>query len=37
MVGMFAVVDWSPFVTGAEIIGAAVMMGEAVVFQSVSG
>ena len=36
MVGVFAVVDWRPFVTSAEVVGQAVMMGEAVIFHHVS-
>lgn len=36
MVGVFAVVDWGPFVTDAEVVGQAVVVGEAVIFGSVS-
>ena len=36
MVGVFAVVDWGPFVTGTEVVGQAVVVGEAVIFRSVS-
>ena len=36
MVGLFTVVDWRPFVTSAEVVGQAVVMGEAVIFHHVS-
>lgn len=36
MVGVLAVVDWRPFVTGAEVVGQAVVVGETVIFRRVS-
>ena len=36
VVGVFAVVDWRPFVTSAEVVGQTVVMGEAVIFHLVS-
>ena len=36
MVRVFAVVDGGPFVTGAEVVGQAVVMGEAVIFHGIS-
>lgn len=36
MVGVFAVVDWGPFIARAKVVGEAVMVGEAVIFDGVS-